>query len=196
MAFSAGASADSVCKVKEAPCSGANAWATGTVFEAKIKTGTQFKFDGARHYVCSGSTRSDRLVSNMTLKGLPDTLEPKSETYTGCVSEELGFCTATTASLQHSQWLADTAGTWNGSAKAPSSAASITFNCSTELNCKWLYHEQIAHTFKGGSPAIEFFKAQYVRSSESPWGCGIEVIVQGEREITSPNTSPIYWSYG
>ena len=196
MAFSVGASADSVCKAKEAPCGALNSWPSGTTFEAKIKAGTQFKFDGARHYTCTASSRSDRLMFTNTLKGLPMTLEPKSETYSGCSSPELGTCTAVTAAMQTVKWYADTTGSWNGFTNAPSTATSITLNCSTGVNCKWLYHEQIAHTYQGGSPAIEYFKAQYVRSSESNFGCGIEVIVEGEREITSPNTSPIYWSYG
>jgi hypothetical protein len=196
LAFGTSASADIICKVKEAPCSGLNTWASGTTFEAKIKTGTVFKFDGARHYTCTASTRSDRLMFNGSVKSVPAVLEPKSETYSGCSSPELGTCTAVTANMQSVKWFADPAGTFNGFTNAPSTATSITLNCSTAVNCKWLYKEQISHTYTGGSPAIEYFKAQYVRSSESPFGCGIEVIVQGEREITSPNTSPVYWSYG
>lgn len=195
-ALAAGASGDSICKAKEAPCV-TNPWPVGTTFEAKIKAGTNFKFDGFRHYTCSESTRADRLISNnIGGKGLPATLEPKGETYSGCTSIELGTCTAvTTAAVQTVRWFADAAGTWNGFTNSPSTAATITLNCSSGLNCKWLYHEQIAHTYKGGSPATEYLKAQYVRS-ESNMFCGTEVIIEGEREITSPNTSPIYWSYG
>lgn len=194
-AFSAAASADSVCKVKEAPCSLANSWPSGTTFESKIKTGTQFKFDGFRHYTCTESTRSDRLMFTNTAKGLPMTLEPKSETYTGCTSVELGACTAVTGSMQSVKWLADTTGTWNGFTNATSIVTSITLNC-TGLNCKWLFLEQISHTYQGGNPAIETVKARLARSGESNMFCGTEVVMEGQREITSPSTSPIYWSYG
>jgi hypothetical protein len=198
LVFSAGAFGDTICKANENPCSSGNAWALGTEIKATIKKGTEFHFDGARHYRCSGSSRTDVLAKNTVAAGpgVADQVTPKSEEFSGCISEELGTCTAVTGELPGGAfWLANAKSAGNGYAEPHSTAGTIKFNCSSGLNCLWLYREQISHTYKGGSPAIEYLKAQYVRSPESSFGCGIEVIVEGEREITSPS-SAIYWSYG
>jgi hypothetical protein len=201
---SAGASADVVCKAKEAPCTSANAWPKGTEFKATIKKATNFKFDGFRHYTCSVSTRTDVLTNNPVGigKGFPATVALASEGFSGCFSAELGgTCTATTAGFPSSiKWLANSASAGDGLASSsgttePTTAASITLAC-PGVTCVWLFWEQLAHTYKGGTPAIEYLKAMYVRSSESNLFCGKEVIVEGEREITSPSSNPVYWSYG
>lgn len=199
LAFSAGASADTICKVKEKPCSLGNRWAVATEFEATIKKGTEFKFDGARHYRCTGSSRTDLLTSNNVGAGggIPDRVSLKSEKFSGCISAELGTCTAVTSGFPSEiAWFANPESAGDGYAESQSTVGSIKFNCSTELNCLWLFNKQISHTYKGGSPAIEYLKAQYVRSPESSFGCGIEVIVEGEREIVSPSSNPVFWSYG
>jgi len=198
LAFSAGASADTICKVKEKPCIPGNNWAVGTEFKATIKKGTEFKFDGARHYRCSGSSRADVLTSNpLGTPGIPARVSLTSEGFSGCISEELGTCTAVTSELPSNiAWFANTESASDGHAEPLSTAGSIKFTCSSQLNCIWVFNKQISHTYKGGSPAIEYIKAQYVRPPESPFGCGIEVIMEGEREITSPSSNPVYWSYG
>jgi len=199
LAFSAGASADTICKLNQKPCSSSNAWVLGTEFKSTIKKGTEFKFDGARHYRCTGSSRTDVLAKNQVGAGhvTAALVTPKSEEFSGCISEELGFCTAVTSELPSgASWFANAEIAGNGYAEPRSTVGTIKFNCSSGLNCTWVFREQISHTYKGGSPAIEYLKAQYVRPPESPWGCGIEVIVEGEREITSPSSNPVYWSYG
>lgn len=195
---SGSASADSICKAKESPCGGASRWAVGTMFEARIKSGTKFNFVGFRNYTCSESTRTDGLTSNSGGVGFPATVSLQKETFSGCFSLELGNCTATTAGLPSSiKWFGDSASLGNGSAGSPSTASSITLACpEAPLTCKWLFSEQLSHSYQGGSPAIETFRALYVRSGESNMFCGKEVNVEGERESFSPSSSPVYWSYG
>ncbi len=189
---SAAASADRVCKAKEPSCV-TSPWPVGTAFEAKIKSGTKFTFDGFRHYTCTISTRKDTLTSNQTLKGLPVNVGLVSETFDGCTSVELGNCTAEVSGFPSSiNWYANSGSPGDGTVGSSSTAQSITFKC-TGLTCKWLYGTQTAHTYKGGSPAIEYLKANYARDAGSSMFCGTEVVVEGEREIFSPSSNPVYW---
>jgi hypothetical protein len=193
LAYTAGASADGICKAKEAPCSLGNQWALGTEFQATIKKGTEFKFDGFRHYTCSVSSRTDQLISKGAGGGVPATVKTLSEAFSGCSSTELGSCTASTASLPESKWFANTEIAGDGYASSPSTAGSITLAC-VGLTCKWLYSTQISHTYKGGIPAIETLELMYVRDAASNFLCGKETIIKGEREIVSPNSNPVYWT--
>ena len=199
LVFSPYASADTVCKANEAPCSKANAWPLETQFEAKIKTGSEFIFEGLRTWKCSASSRADRLLSNPVGAGAgaADGVGALSETFSGCSNSELGgSCTATTGALPESfKWVADAEAPGIGHPTLDNTAGTITFNCPF-LNCKFLFWETFSHDYEGGSPAIESLEAMYVRSGESHFLCGNEITVSGKREIVSPSSSPVYWTLG
>jgi hypothetical protein len=196
LTWSAGASADAVCKAKEAPCAGGNRWALETQFEAKLVPKTEFKFTGFRNISCTASSRTDELTLNSGGAGSPAVLEPLSEGFSGCKSVELGACTVTTGELPPTvKWFATPGSPGNGSTGSLSVAGWINFAC-VGMTCKFLYWETLAHTYTGGSPAIEFLEALYVRSPESHFFCGNEILAKGTREIVSPSSNPVYLSFG
>jgi hypothetical protein len=195
LACSAGASADRLCKANEESCS--KLWEAETKLEATIKSGTKFKLNAVEGTVglvtCTGSTRIDQLGSNGGAYTTPITLKLLQESFSGCSSGAIP-CTVTTLSLpsESVKWRASTKPLGNGYAEPASTASSITLTCVT-LVCKWDYWEQTSHTYQGGSPAIEYLKARYVHGGGSHL-CGKEAILEGEREIVSPNSNPIYWT--
>jgi hypothetical protein len=199
---SAGASADTACKVNEAPCSKANAWAQETVFEGEIKSGTEISFVTPTHeWKCTGSSRSDRMFLNVVGGGEAQGIGmvPLSETFSGCSNSSFGSCTAAASGFPETfKWHANSASPGDGYASLGfnTTADLITFSCGGLITCKFEFSEDLAHTLEGGSPAIEAFEARYVRF-ESSTLCGSNPsTLKGEREIVSPSSNPLYVTLG
>ncbi|HEY3435511.1 MAG TPA: hypothetical protein VGK41_07635, partial [Solirubrobacterales bacterium] len=198
LACSTSAAADKLCKAKEAPCSAGNLWPLETNIEATIKSGTEFTLDPvegtAGLYKCTGSTRSDQLISQGGA-GTPIVVTPKQESFSGCYIPGLVKCSATTSGLPESaEWRASEGSPGNGYAEPASTVGSITVSCLSHI-CEFVYYEQITHTYEGGSPAIERLKARYVYGGGVGFGlCGKELFLEGEREIVSPKSNPVYWT--
>lgn len=189
------ASADAICKVNEAPCTGSNLFATGTKFESKIKAGTNVVFAGAFEVKCTGSTWTGELTLNPNKgKGSAALVNPASEGFTGCTRSG-GACATVSASSfwTGTKWWANPESAGDGYTGGTSSEANqIEVVCGAF--CKWAKSEPITHTFKGGNPATEAWKIRYVKT-EGSVSCGKEMTATGERQFTSP-TGSIFWSYG
>jgi hypothetical protein len=194
---SSSASADAVCKVNEAPCAAANAFAVGTTLQSRIKTGTSVSFKAGFEVKCTASTWAGNLTYNPNPgKGSAALVRPTGETFGGCTSSTLGTCSlsATGFWAGDPKLFANAESPGNGftSGTTPE-ARQVVVSCAG-VSCKWANTETITHVYKGGLPATENWKVRFLKTG-GPAGCGTEMISTGEREFTGPE-GKIFWTYG
>jgi hypothetical protein len=194
------ASADTVCSVKESPCSEANALAKGTVLKSSLKTGTTFTLTAvADQVVCKASAASYEITSNIPGKsgGTAIAFTTKSETFGECTSFFLGACSSFTATklTGASKWIANSLSPGNGSVfLPPSGALLLEYTCKTST-CKFeVTSGEKTHTMLGGTTASETWQ-EPVKFVGGTGFCPSSATLKGERVFTSPAGS-IYWMAG
>jgi hypothetical protein len=194
------ASADTVCSVKESPCSEANALAKGTVMKSSLKTGTTFTLTGvADQVVCNASAASYEITSNVPGKsgGTAIAFTTKSETFGECTSFFLGACSSFTATklTGASKWVANSLSPGNGSVfLPPSGAILLEYTCKTST-CRFeVTASEKTHTMIGGATASETWQEPVKFVSGSGF-CPSGATLKGERTFTSPSGA-IYWMAG
>lgn len=190
----AAASADGVCKVNESPCSGANAWPVETVLTTEIKPKTEIVFKGKAEFRCTSSSWSGKLTQNPTT-GIAALLVGQSETFGGCIGFESKCNVKAGEFSTGAKWFANTESPGDGytSGTIPM-ARKIEMSCGS-IFCGWKLSEAagLSHTYKGGNPAIETWKWNYLLTEGIAFFCGSETTMTGEREFVSPKGN-VFWT--